>query len=61
MLNAHHVHFPEKPEISQEGKEFIGQCLMYDQAFRPTIAQLCEQPYVVHHTFGGGEENKENV
>jgi tousled-like kinase len=51
MLNAHQVHFPDQPEISQEGKGFIRQCLMYDQAFRPTIAQLCEQPYVVNHKF----------
>ncbi len=47
MLNAQEVHLPEKPAISQAGKEFIQQCLTYDQAFRPTIAQLCEIPYVL--------------
>ncbi len=47
MLNAQEVHLPEKPAISQAGKDFIQQCLTYDQAFRPTIAQLCENPYVL--------------
>lgn len=47
MLNAHEVTFPDKIEISTEGKEFIRACLSYDQAFRPTIAQLCEHPYVI--------------
>ncbi|GAX13233.1 tousled-like kinase [Fistulifera solaris] len=47
MLNAHEVKFPDKIEISSEGKEFIRACLSYDQAYRPTIAQLCEHSYVV--------------
>lgn len=47
MLNAQEVHLPEKPAISQAGKDFVKQCLTYDQAFRPTIAQLCENPYVL--------------
>ncbi len=47
MLNAHEVKFPDKIEISLEGKEFIRACLCYDQAYRPTIAQLCEHSYVV--------------
>jgi tousled-like kinase len=48
MLNAEEVYFPDKPDVSDGGKEFLKQCLMYDQAFRPTIAQLCENPYVLH-------------
>jgi len=47
MLNAHEVIFPDKPEISDAAKEFIRVCLTYDQAFRPTIAQLCQNPYVL--------------
>lgn len=47
MLNAHEVKFPDKIEVSMEGKEFVRACLSYDQAFRPTIAQLCEHSYVV--------------
>lgn len=51
MLNAHQVHFPDRPEVSDDGKAFVRQCLMYDQAFRPTIAQLCEHSYVLHPDF----------
>eukprot|EP00537_Pseudo-nitzschia_pungens_P019485 CAMPEP_0172410516 /NCGR_PEP_ID=MMETSP1061-20121228/76922_1 /TAXON_ID=37318 /ORGANISM="Pseudo-nitzschia pungens, Strain cf. pungens" /LENGTH=1058 /DNA_ID=CAMNT_0013146705 /DNA_START=98 /DNA_END=3274 /DNA_ORIENTATION=+ len=47
MLNAQEVHLPDKPGVSDLGKEFVKQCLVYDQAFRPTIAQLCEHPYVL--------------
>ena len=47
MLNAQEVHLPEKPGVSQAGKDFVQACLTYDQAFRPTIAQLCENPYVL--------------
>ena len=46
MLNAREVKFPPKPEVSEECKEFIRQCLMYDQTFRPTVSQLCQQPYL---------------
>jgi tousled-like kinase len=46
MLNAQQVHIPDKPEVSNAGKDFLRQCLTYDQAFRPTIAKLCENPYV---------------
>eukprot|EP00978_Attheya_sp_CCMP212_P016525 scaffold43359_cov58-Attheya_sp.AAC.6 len=46
MLNAREVKFPPKPEVSDECKEFIRQCLMYDQTFRPTVSQLCQQPYL---------------
>jgi len=47
MLNAEEVHLPDKPPVSQAGKDFVKQCLTYDQAFRPTIAQLCENTYVL--------------
>lgn len=47
MLNAHEVNFPDDPAVSNESQEFVRACLMFDQSFRPTIAQLCENPYVV--------------
>lgn len=47
MLNAREVKFPDKVPISQEGQEFIKQCLAYDQAFRPTVAQLCQSSYLL--------------
>lgn len=50
MLNAAQVHFSDRAQVSTAGKQFIQQCLTYDQAFRPTIAQLCENPYVLQET-----------
>ena len=60
MLNAQEVHLPERPDVSESGKEFIKQCLMYDQAFRPTIAQLCDNSYVLQNNTDGSitVENK---
>ena len=34
ILNAHKVNFPNKPNISQESKEFIKNCLKYYQEDR---------------------------
>jgi tousled-like kinase len=47
MLHARSVLFPERPEVTCSCKEFIEACLTYDQQFRPTIAQICEHPYVL--------------
>jgi tousled-like kinase len=47
VLNAREVEFPSKPTISEECKQFIQACLTYDQSFRPTIAQLCDHPYIM--------------
>ena len=46
MLNAHSVSFPDSPVVSEAGKEFIRACLTYDQAFRPTMSQICQNTYV---------------
>jgi len=46
MLNAREVPFPESPKISDEAKAFLCQCLAYEQALRPSIAELCQNPYV---------------
>jgi len=46
MLNAREVQFPEKPQVSEEAKKFIQKCLTYDQAMRPTISELCNEPYL---------------
>jgi tousled-like kinase len=51
MLNAREVKFPERIAVSDGGKEFIRQALMYDQAFRPTVAQLCQNSYVTTKQF----------
>lgn len=46
MLNAREVSFPETPTVSKEAKDFICQCLTYEQALRPNIADLCQSKYV---------------
>lgn len=46
MLNAREIPFPESPKISNEAKAFLCQCLTYEQALRPSIAELCQSPYV---------------
>ena len=46
MLNAREVQFPDHPVVSKEAKDFICQCLTYEQALRPNIAELCESAYV---------------
>ena len=46
MLNAREVRFPSTPQVSAGAKEFIRQCLTYDQTFRPNINQLCSNPYL---------------
>lgn len=50
MLNAKEVNFPAEPTVSVAGKAFITACLQYDQAVRPTVGQICENPYVTNPT-----------
>eukprot|EP00529_Nitzschia_sp_RCC80_P000556 CAMPEP_0113521692 /NCGR_PEP_ID=MMETSP0014_2-20120614/44779_1 /TAXON_ID=2857 /ORGANISM="Nitzschia sp." /LENGTH=868 /DNA_ID=CAMNT_0000419675 /DNA_START=1 /DNA_END=2607 /DNA_ORIENTATION=- /assembly_acc=CAM_ASM_000159 len=47
MLNADEVHFPDRPSVSGSCKDFIRLCLTHDQAFRPSISQLCEDHYIL--------------
>ena len=47
MLHAHTVTFPDRPEVSPQCRQFIEACLTYDQRFRPSIAQICENSYVI--------------
>jgi tousled-like kinase len=47
VLNAHAVAFPEKITVTDGCKQFIQKCLTYDQTFRPTISQLCQEPYLL--------------
>ena len=47
MLNAKVVKFPDNVKVSEGCKSFLKSCLMHDQVYRPSIAQLCENPYLV--------------
>jgi tousled-like kinase len=39
------VDFPPKPPVSQEAKDIIKKCLTYDVEHRPSLKQLCDEPY----------------
>ena len=40
------VQFPSKPNVSDEGKEFIKKCLIPEQQFRPDVLTLFDDPYL---------------
>lgn len=46
MLNARDVRFPSSPQVSGGAKDFIRQCLQYDQTFRPNVAEICLNSYL---------------
>ena len=46
MLNAREVQFPNTPTVSKAAKNFIRDCLAYEQTLRPNIAELCENSYI---------------
>jgi len=50
MLNAREIPFPENVPTSDEAKQFLRQCLTYEQALRPSIAELCQCSYVQTQT-----------
>jgi tousled-like kinase len=39
------VDFPAKPPVSDEAKSIIRKCLTFEVADRPTLRQLCDEPY----------------
>ena len=47
MLNAREVRFPDTVVVSPDAKDFVQRCLTYDQSGRPTVAQICADPYVL--------------
>uniref|UniRef100_A0A1J3E2A1 Serine/threonine-protein kinase TOUSLED n=1 Tax=Noccaea caerulescens TaxID=107243 RepID=A0A1J3E2A1_NOCCA len=46
IVNAKKVEFPAKPAISNEAKELIRRCLTYNQADRPDVLTLAQDPYL---------------
>ncbi|GBG33279.1 Serine/threonine-protein kinase TOUSLED [Hondaea fermentalgiana] len=46
ITRAFQVSFPEKPQVSNEAKDFIRRCLTYSQNYRPDVALLCEDAYL---------------
>ncbi|EGR33155.1 protein kinase domain protein [Ichthyophthirius multifiliis] len=46
ILKSTQVQFPTKPNVSNECKQFIKNCLTYDQNFRWDIQQVCNCQYI---------------
>ncbi|KMZ67541.1 Protein kinase superfamily protein [Zostera marina] len=46
IINARKVEFPTKPSVSIEAKDLIRQCLTYDQAERPDVLTIAQNPYL---------------
>ncbi|CAL9750440.1 unnamed protein product [Musa acuminata subsp. burmannicoides] len=46
IINARKVEFPTKPSVSSEAKELIRRCLTYNQAARPDVLTIAQDPYL---------------
>ncbi|KAJ3697163.1 hypothetical protein LUZ61_000868 [Rhynchospora tenuis] len=48
IINARRVEFPSKPVVSNEAKELIRKCLTYNQADRPDVLTIAQDPYLIY-------------
>ncbi|KAL3597671.1 hypothetical protein D5086_009308 [Populus alba] len=48
IIKARRVEFPTKPTISNEAKDLIRQCLTYNQAERPDVLTIAQDPYLTY-------------
>ncbi|KAH8510311.1 hypothetical protein H0E87_008023 [Populus deltoides] len=48
IIKACRVEFPTKPTISNEAKDLIRQCLTYNQAERPDVLTIAQDPYLTY-------------
>ncbi|XP_068649924.1 serine/threonine-protein kinase TOUSLED-like [Aristolochia californica] len=46
IIKARKVEFPPKPAVSNEARDLIRRCLTYDQAERPDVLTLAQDPYL---------------
>ncbi|XP_051113426.1 serine/threonine-protein kinase TOUSLED-like isoform X2 [Andrographis paniculata] len=46
IIKARKVEFPTKPSVSNEAKDFIRRCLTYNQAERPDVLSIAQDPYL---------------
>lgn len=46
IIKAHKVEFPARPAVSNEAKELIRRCLTYNQAERPDVLTIAQDPYL---------------
>nr|XP_009630627.1 serine/threonine-protein kinase TOUSLED [Nicotiana tomentosiformis] len=48
IIKARKVEFPTRPAVSNEAKEFIRRCLTYNQADRPDVLSIAQDPYLTY-------------
>ncbi|KAH7561221.1 hypothetical protein JRO89_XS10G0194900 [Xanthoceras sorbifolium] len=48
IIKARKVEFPSRPAVSNEGKELIRKCLTYNQAERPDVLTIAQDPYLTY-------------
>ncbi|KAM1056662.1 hypothetical protein ACFX13_030801 [Malus domestica] len=48
IIKARKVEFPSRPAISNEAKEFIRRCLTYNQAERPDVIGIAQDPFLTY-------------
>lgn len=48
IIKARKVEFPSRPTVSNEAKEFIRRCLTYNQAERPDVLTIAQDPYLTY-------------
>ncbi|CAH9072579.1 unnamed protein product [Cuscuta europaea] len=47
IIKARKVEFPSRPSVSAEAKDFIRRCLTYNQAERPDVLTIAQDPYLI--------------
>ncbi|XP_028758043.1 serine/threonine-protein kinase TOUSLED isoform X2 [Neltuma alba] len=48
IIKARKVEFPSRPTVSNEAKDFIRRCLTYNQAERPDVLTIAQDPYLTY-------------
>ncbi|KAL5726053.1 non-specific serine/threonine protein kinase [Ranunculus cassubicifolius] len=48
IIKARKVEFPTRPAVSNEAKDLIRRCLTYDQALRPDVLSIVQDPYLLY-------------
>ncbi|KAG9445206.1 hypothetical protein H6P81_016546 [Aristolochia fimbriata] len=48
IIKARKVEFPSRPAVSNEAKDLIRRCLTYDQAERPDVLTVAQDPYLFY-------------
>ncbi|KAE8727655.1 Serine/threonine-protein kinase TOUSLED [Hibiscus syriacus] len=48
IIKAHKVEFPLRPTVSNEAKDLIRRCLTYNQAERPDVLAIAQDPYLTY-------------